>query len=201
MHHAYLLVGEKDVAEKFVHSFWKKQGIDLKGSPDFFAWKEDLFGIEEARDLANKSAQKAFTQKKVFFLSPQRVSLEAQNALLKTFEDPHEDTHFFLTVRDENLILPTLRSRVEMLRLENEGGGVGEAKKFLSLSYAERLAFARKFADAEKNLSIFLDELLSFMRGKEESVKSIKEVYEARRYSDDRAVSTRLILEHLSLVL
>lgn len=201
MHHAYLLVGERSEAEKFVHSFWKDWGMNLKSSPDFFVWNEDLFGIKEARELSTQSSRKAFGEKKVFFVSPERVSLEAQNALLKTFEDPIENTHFFLTVRGEDLIIPTLRSRMQMIHLEVEEEKGEEAQKFLSFTYKERLAFARKFADAEKNLSIFLDELLRYLRKVKSSTEALRVVYDLRRYSDDRSASSRLILEHLALAL
>ncbi|KKW10105.1 MAG: polymerase III protein [Parcubacteria group bacterium GW2011_GWB1_49_7] len=193
MHHAYLLIGERNLAEERLHSFWTERGVKLLGSPDFFVFNEPLFGIDEARRLGEAACLKAFGERKIFLLSPEKITLEAQNALLKTFEDPVPDTHFFLVVREEELIIPTLRSRMEILRLANEANEANEARNFLNLSPRDRLTFAAKFADKEKNLSIFLDELLR-------ATKS-KEVYKMRLYSDDRAASPRLILEHLAVVL
>ncbi len=201
LHHAYLLIGSRASAEEFLHSFWGEKGIKLTGSPDYFPWSGELFGIDEARELTSRAAGKAFTGKKVFLIAPDRISDEAQNALLKTFEDPYENTHFFLVVREEELILPTLRSRVQILRVEKKGEEENEAKKFLSLSCKDRLSFAKKFADSEKSLSVFLDNLLTLLREGGKPADSIAHVYAARRYSDDRAASARIILEHLSLVL
>jgi DNA polymerase III delta prime subunit len=202
MHHAYLLIGNRISAENFLHSFWREKGVELRGSPDFFLWNEPLFGIDEAREVSEASLRKAFTGEKVFFISPERITPEAQNALLKTFEDPTQDTYFFLLTREEELILPTLRSRMRAERLdiipENEEDA---AKKFLSLTLKQRLAFAKKFADSEESLSVFLDKILFSLRKEKGGAEKVKQVYEARRYSDDRAVSARLILEHLSLVL
>ncbi|MCR4279428.1 MAG: hypothetical protein NUV78_01680 [Candidatus Zambryskibacteria bacterium] len=210
LHHAYLLVGERSSAEAFLHSFWVENGATLTGSPDYFLFTEELFGIDEARKLTVAAARKAFGERKIFFIAPERVSIEAQNALLKTFEDPYENTHFFLVVREEGLIIPTLRSRMQIMRPAHTGQSsalTSDAEKFLSLGLKERMAFAKKFADADlpagrqgKNLSVFLDELLLLLRAKG-STEPLKKVYEARRYSDDRAASARLILEHLSLVL
>lgn len=201
MHHAYLLVGDSVAAEKFLHSFWEKEGVKLAGSPDYFPWTGELFGIDEARELTSRAAGKAFTERKVFFISPDRITIEAQNALLKTFEDPYEATHFFLVVREEELVLPTLRSRVHTLRVNGEEKTESDAAKFLSLNLKERLSFAKKFSDSDKNLSVLLDDILMLLRISGEDAEKIAHVYEARRYSDDRAASARLILEHLSLML
>ncbi len=193
MHHAYLLVGDSDGAGEFLRAFWEERGVKLAGSPDYFLFGEPLFGIDEARKLSEQAARKAFAERKIFFVAPEKITVEAQNALLKTFEDPVEDTHFFLVVREEELIIPTLRSRMEILYLAGEANEANEAKKFLELPLKDRISFAAKFAEKEKNLSVFLDELLR--------LKKSKEVYKMRLYSDDRAASARLILEHLALVL
>ncbi len=200
MHHAYLLVGDSVAAEEFLRNFWVEKGVKLAGHPDYFPYAETLFGIDEARKLSVQAAKKAFLKHKVFFINPQKITSEAQNALLKTFEDPYEDTFFFLVIREEELILPTLRSRMNSVRLTSKSGELSEAKEFLKLGIKERMAFVKKFVDKEKNLSIFLDELLLILRSGGEREK-VKKVYEVRRYSDDRSASSRLVLEHLSLML
>lgn len=208
MHHAYLLVGELSTAEAHLQSFLAEQGIATAGSPDFFTWKEPLFGIDEARALSISAAHKAFTGKKIFFIAPEKITHEAQNALLKTFEDPYPETHFFLVVREEELILPTLRSRMQTVRMTRlnlvqtrQGSTLSEAEKFLSLLVADRLVFVKKFVDKEKNLSVFLDQLLLLARENNLSSAILKKIYNVRRVSDDRGTSPRLILEHLALVL
>jgi len=202
MHHAYLLIGDFAEAERFFHSFWAERGEVLRGSPDFFPSSVPVFGIDEARALNAQAVRKAFGARKIFLISPERITREAQNALLKTFEDPYEATHFFLVARGEELILPTLRSRMQMVKVgDSVSLGKPEAARFLSLPLKDRLNFARKFAEAEKNLSAFLDDLLSAGKKSGASPEKIKNIYEARLVSDDRGVASRLILEHLSLVL
>jgi len=44
----------------------------------------------------------------------------AQNALLKVLEEPPEGVVFFLVATDSKLLLPTIKSRVEMVFLVNE---------------------------------------------------------------------------------
>mgnify|MGYP001608038135 CR=1 FL=1 len=192
MHHAYLIVGDSVSAEEYLHSYLGEMGVKLLGSPDYFVWKDKLFGVDDARTLASSAVRRAFTEKKIFFVAPEKITLEAQNALLKTFEDPIENTLFFLAVREEELIIPTLRSRMQTIKLQHSVLHE-EAEKFIKLSPAERLKFAGKFIDNEKNLSVFLDELLMLSRS--------KKIYDVRKFSDDRSASPRLILEHLALVL
>ncbi|MEK7176065.1 MAG: hypothetical protein AAB695_01680 [Patescibacteria group bacterium] len=193
LHHAYLVVGEREAARSSLISFFKEQGVALIGSPDFFIFSEDVFGVSDARELNIAATGKAFGTRKIFFIAPERLTHEAQNALLKTFEDPYPDTHFFLVVREEALVLPTLRSRMQLMRLTNEANEANEAKKFLKLSLKDRLKFAKAFADNEKNLSEFLDELLLISKS--------RRIYNLRLLSDDRGAAPRLILEHLALIL
>ena len=199
LHHAYLLIGSKNEAQALVHDFFESQAVRLIGSPDFFLYSESLFGIEEARKVTDTAIRKAFTERKVFLIVPERITFEAQNALLKTFEEPIAHTHFFLVVRDEHIILPTLRSRMHTLRVHGEEEA-SEAEAFLALPLGKRLDFAKKFADNEKHLSAFLDQLLVLLR-RRQVFASLASVYQARLVSDNRAAAPRLILEHLAFML
>lgn len=201
LHHAYLVIGSREASEKTLLSLFEKHGESLIGSPDYFVWKGALFGVDDARALSEQAITKAFVKKKVFFIAPEKITLEAQNALLKTFEEPVADTHFFLVVRDEHVIIPTLRSRLQLVRVEGEREDLKQAEKFLKLSVKDRLNFVKKFVDKEESLSAFLDELLLELRGRAEVTSALEQVYKLRLVSDDRAASSRMILEHLALVL
>lgn len=205
LHHANLLIGTPGEAESYLHSYYDNLGIRLANNPDFIAFRGETFGIDEARELRILSTRKAVTSSKIFLITPMRLTLEAQNALLKTFEDPCPDTYFFLAVREESLIVPTLLSRMQTIRLH--GGDVSvdtDAKKFLSSSLKDRLIFAKEFADdppaGGKNLPIFLDDLLHLLRKRSER-KSLEKVYVVRRSIGDSGIASRLVIEHLSLVL
>lgn len=200
LHHAYLLVGDSAIAEKSLHKLFADEGETLIGSADFFVYKEPTFGIDEARKVAESAILRAFGIRKVFLIAPEKITLEAQNALLKTFEDPIADTHFFLVVRDEHLIIPTLRSRMNTIHVQHLVSH-RMAEEFVKISLKDRLTFVKKFVDQERNLSVFLDELLGYLRREKGALEKVEKVYKARLMSDDRSVSSRLILEHLSLVL
>ncbi len=201
LHHAYLLIGSREASEKALLSLFEEQGETLVGSPDYFVFKEALFGVDDARAINEQAITKAFVNKKVFLIAPEKITLEAQNALLKTFEEPTTKTHFFLVVRDEHVIIPTLRSRLQLVRLEAGAEDLKEAQKFLKLSIKDRLNFVKKFVDKEQNLSTFLDELLLELRDKADKTQMLEQVYKLRLVSDDRGASPRLILEHLAVSL
>src|SRR5262245_53091387 len=123
MHHAHLLVGNGEKALAYVESLCGS----VAHSPDFFPVRESVFGLEAARTLGVLAARSAFTGRKVFLITPDTITLEAQNALLKAFEEPVPGTHFFLVVRDVGMIIPTLLSRMQIVRLAHEDEEVSEA--------------------------------------------------------------------------
>jgi hypothetical protein len=201
LHHAYLVPGDED-ADALLASIFSQLGIKESGNPDFFAFRTDSFGIDEARDLGARAGRKAFGHRKIFVISAGRITVEAQNALLKSMEDPYPDTHFFVRVRGEHLLIPTLRSRMQVLR---PGGSVvsntEEAEKFLASPISDRLNFAKKFADDERAVSPFLDAVMKVLKAKQSSLDKLDRVFTLRRFADDRSASARLLLEHLSLVI
>ena len=174
--------------------------IVIENNPDFTVFRHENFGIDEARELSRLALRNAISSNKIFLIIAESITLEAQNALLKTFEDPISDTFFFLAVKDKSLIIPTLRSRMQITNVKHPMFNINtntEAEKFLKLAPKDRLLFTKKFVDSEKNLSDFLDDLLVLLKNK----SGVEDVYKLRLFADDRAVSARLILEHLSLVI
>lgn len=201
-HHANLLIGSRERAEAYLKVFCGSREIRLRNNPDYFVYQMEVFGIDEARELRLLAGRKAFVHEKIFLIVPGRVTLEAQNALLKTFEDPFPDTYFFLALREEFLIIPTLRSRMNMVPISRDlSHGSGEAEGFLSKSIKKRLLFAKSFVDEEKSLPVFLDDLLFQLRAQGDRERSIESVYNIRRLILDFSVASRLVIEHLSLVL
>ena len=201
MHHAYLLVGNPEEAENFFGNLLVDLGVEKENNPDFFPFLAETFGIDDARKLRELSGRRSFGAKKVFYVRPERFTLEAQNALLKTLEEPTEGTHIFLVVREREVLVPTLLSRLQVLLV---GGGGSrdniEPEAFLKMPLQKRLNFAKKFSDSEASLSAFLDGLLTTLRQGNKPLKQLSEIARLRSFSDGPAASARLILEHLSFV-
>jgi hypothetical protein len=211
LHHAYLLVGSKDEGERYFESFLNSLGLKEAGNPDFHGYRVESFDIESAREVRDKAREKPFGEKKVFLISAERFTHQAQNALLKTFEEPSKDVHFFILLNAPDLLLPTLLSRMQVVRANSdftkvlgslrstrhfENQNLLSHEDFLGLDLKGRLKFAEKFADSEDSLPVFLDSLMS-----KANPDNQKKIFTVRRFADDPSAQPRLILEHLALVL
>src|SRR5581483_6465777 len=81
--------------------------------------KKQNISIEQIRSVQRFLKLKTIGQKPlrraVLILDAQYMNEEAQNALLKTLEEPILDTLFVLTASGPNKLLPTVRSRCQIL--------------------------------------------------------------------------------------
>ncbi len=201
LHHAYLVLGNKSDTEDFIGSLFDRLSVEVAGNPDVFYWRDGRFGIDEARVLKARSESKAFGERKIFVITSDTLTPEAQNALLKVFEEPGENNHFFILAKRNNL-LPTLLSRLVVIDLQSKENISKEAVRFLQSSISDRLIFVKSKLDDESFiLSDFLEELISTLRKDNRISKDIKDVFNLSRFATDPAVNRRLILEHLALTL
>jgi len=124
-HHAYGIVSDTSVRLQIISFLERKHGIVARGNPDLFVQKYEVLTIDDARGLKELHATRPFSSRddksgncgrKFFILEIDSITREAQNALLKIFEEPNEYAHFFLVIPSEELLLPTLRSRLFMVR-------------------------------------------------------------------------------------
>lgn len=72
--------------------------------------------IEQAREILRFTSLQAAKSRIVIIDEAQKMNATAANALLKTLEEPPEDTYFFLITSSLAAILPTIRSRSQVLR-------------------------------------------------------------------------------------
>lgn len=203
LHHAYLIVGESGAAAKELAELL----------PRGETYQEDcrVFGIDQSRLLKERQSRKvAAGERRIFILAIGSITLEAQQALLKTLEEPNPNNLFFLIAPSEYLFLPTLRSRFEIIRLPPPALISDEAGHFLSLAPEARLAFLADKLTAEENnkeplftflnqLEVFLAPKVKLSRG--EKIKILEAIKTARDFIRQRGSNPRLILEHLALVL
>lgn len=224
LHHAYLLVGGRQYWAGILETELKKilKVENLSACPDVWWLAYDSFGIKDSHNLIEKEARKSFAgQGRFFVLEISSITLEAQNSLLKTLEEPVSDAHFFIIARTADIFLPTIRSR--MFILTETGDGLGEktlvAKNFLKLDLPDRLDYIQKeFLPARaggKNKDKTKSEIIDFVIDLEKTLRSkieikkmtkdeeiaLHELEKCQRYLQNPRSSNRLILEHLALIL
>lgn len=147
-HHAYLLTGSLEEGITRAHAFVEEVlGLSVSGNPDVTTLRYDFLSVEDARLLITIASQAPVAGgRRALIVSASRLYHEAQNALLKVFEEPSESTTLFLIVPSEAVLLPTLRSRVISL----EDNSVTPLHPFLLLSPEERSTYMNKLLDRTK---------------------------------------------------
>ena len=202
LHHAYGVSGNADMlVHQILRALEESVGFAAKGNPDFRAERHEVLGIDEARALKEAAERTAVTGgKKVFIVSARGITHQAQNALLKIFEEPPLGTHFFLIVPSLELLLPTLRSRMTLLRA-SDSRHENQMLEALEEEKKEKEDSTEALVEKGK-IFAFLDDIERKLG--EDSVKNsaaLSELLEVKKYSRDRAPSLKLLLEHLALVL
>lgn len=117
--HAYLFVGKKNLKNKAL-KFAKKIQDNL---PDLHILEaEKSIKIKQVRELQRLLSLKPYSGKYKIAIIPEAhlMTTEAQNALLKTLEEPSGQAILILTSPSEFLLLPTIISRCQIKRFYQE---------------------------------------------------------------------------------
>ena len=108
-HHAYYIEGSLQQFAAYVDQVRAAAGLGAH-DPNFVAQQYDTFGIDDARALQQLAQLKTTNGAALFFLAISSMTSEAQQALLKLFEEPQAGVVFVLLV-PHGTLLPTLKSR------------------------------------------------------------------------------------------
>lgn len=203
-HHANLIIGGEKILDK-VFSFVEGLGVKTQGNENFILEKKDKFLINDARNIFEKHLKKTPKDElQVFVLSFNFITTEAQNALLKMFEEPRPRTHFFIIAPSKSLFLETILSRVNLI-LTSDIDHQSLARNFLKKNIGERIKFisdlTKKIKDekAVKQDAIDLLSSLEFQLEKDRKFESLKSVIEARKYINLNGASVKILLENVAL--
>lgn len=126
------------------------------------------------------------------------IEPEAQNALLKLFEEPPAKSEFWLLTPHESRLIPTLRSRfVDVMR--DSSREKDQAEEFLKLDYKGRLEY---IADLQKKDSDLLRKLFSSLSHLEtKGEKAGQSLLLVSRYVYNRGAGIKMLMEELALSL
>lgn len=212
-HHAYFIHAFNDSVDHLKEFLKRKFKINHTQNPDFYHEKFETLGINDSRKIKENHLSKSFEEggKRIFIIEAFSITHEAQNSLLKIFEEPNTGSHFFLIMPSPAVLLPTLRSRlyiVEQNKDNQNTQGIKEANEFLKLSKKDRVAFVDELAkqisdevlnknDAQ-NFLISLEIALYKEKGLRD-IKGLKAILKARDYLSDRSSSVKQLLEYVAL--
>ena len=203
-HHAYLILGEKENGEEVISNIFKDAEIDTAQSPDIFVFNYERMYLEDAQALvAMENKSPVSLDFKYITLHIGSIVWEAQNALLKLFEDPGR-TKFFIVSESKSLFLPTLLSRFEIIQVPKKENQKRNGKKFLDASVAERLKIVAGLIEdisegkkSRRDARGLLLDLRFSLKG--EDPKKQLSVLHALKYASDTSSSLKLLLESVAL--
>jgi hypothetical protein len=123
-------------------------------------------------------------------------------------EDPSPDTIFFLILPPQTELLPTLRSRLNILSFP-DSFRENVALKYYRSTLSARLKHVQGLLQDLKDERISRIDILNFVldlekvvaSGKQRKKQSIIDLEKAVMYLKEESPSVRVILEHLSVVL
>lgn len=212
-HHAYIVIGEPEASlSEFLLLLEEKCGRDFIAptNADLLVVRAENFGIDDSRAVKAFQSKKALSSHGKFaLLAFGAITGEAQNALLKTFEEPGMGNHYLIMARDLGLFLPTLVSRCEVVVNKGDRFGadlVKKATEFLASDVVKRMKLKDKMAGGggEKEFIYCLEWLyrnkVDLAKAKSEEIKALEELNKITTALSSSSFY-KIIIEHLALVL
>lgn len=218
LHHAHIIEGEYgDISPRLTSSIAEHLNIETVGNPDFSSSFYKSFGIDEARALKASQMGAAYGgTRKIFIIGTESITPPAQNALLKTFEEPTLGTHFFIIIPRENMLLPTLLSRALVVK----GGAVTTddtrvlAEKFIDTDLESRFSISKKMAekkagetiDREAFRKMFdnIERILYTRKAGRHDTKTaniFREIFLSKTYLSNNGSSPKMLLDNIAIAL
>lgn len=168
--HAHLIVGEDGVGKGKLANILAK--FILNGDLDReyvdiinYSSEKSSFGVDDVRDIIEEVYKKPFEKdKKVIIIHEgNKLTIQAQNALLKTIEEPPTEVYIIILCESLELILDTIKSRCEIYKLtpltkdelykymEIKGYECSEEEKLSAIAFSEGIPgrIDRYFSDTE----------------------------------------------------
>lgn len=139
--HAYILQGERCAGKEFIAKIFATalqceadgekpcgqcdscRKAESGNQPDIIRVtheKPNTIGVEDIRKITGDIAIKPYSSKrKIYILNEaEKMTVQAQNALLKTLEEPPEYATILLLVSNVDTLLPTIQSRCVLLTMK-----------------------------------------------------------------------------------
>ena len=168
---------------------------------------QEKVGIEEVRELIGKLDRKPLNSplKAALILEAQNLTVEAQNALLKTLEEPPENTKIILTAPTVESLLSTIGSRCLKIQIVAQESKIENMNKFINSNPYERWLLADQL-NLDTWLSLWREKFLELVlerRPKKERVvrivKYLKLIIKAqslkKRRSSPKLLNSILLFE------
>lgn len=172
-----------------------------------FAHRYDSFKIADAREIKQLQSQRT-EKSSLFILDIAIINVEAQNALLKIIEEPTVNTFFIFITPSRYVLLPTLRSRLEIITYKVSALKPGkiDLEIFFSQPLQKVFEYIKSLTDdkSEEKISkdhviYFCNELESALQNRPEFKKILPTIFTARDYVHSNGASIKMILDNIAM--
>jgi DNA polymerase III delta prime subunit len=211
---ALLIAGTKDDLPQ-VLGLLLAHGIETEANPDLYVREYRQFGIDDAHELRARASSRAIKDRRVFVIAASGMTSEAQNALLKTLEEPPANALFIFIVPAPETLLATVRSRAQIVQLpESDRSGTKEqidVQVFFAAAPAKRIEMLKIVLEKDDDDKYDTGAILAFLSSLERFAAGIKDkavmydasdtIYRARMYLTDRGALVKGLLESVALLL
>jgi hypothetical protein len=206
LHHAYLIEGNKEEITSEILEFFKGDEV--------IHITLDSLKIDDARNLKSLTSEKANTEgKKIFIITTNSILREAQNTLLKVFEEPIENTHFFVVMPNKSALLPTFVSRFFVIQGQKDMDDVA-AQKFIKLPAQKRIDFLKELLAEPEEEDLIEDstrtKALRFLDSLEAALhqhigvnylECFEHIFKVRKFLRQPGSSAKSLLESVALII
>lgn len=209
--HAFLALGGEDAVPVVLRAFGREES-----DADVYVRVHRSFGVDDARALCARASMRGSARGsgRLFVVVAATITHEAQNALLKTLEEPPAGARFCIITPAPEMLLPTVRSRTQTLTLEkHDAGSSGQpisVSDFLRTSAKGRLDMLAPLLEKDDNDERDTGTIVRFLSAletalaphiqKREVREGIAAIYRARAYLADKGAMTKVLLEQVALL-
>jgi len=196
--HSYLFVGEST----------EKEIIELSKQRSWQIISFECYTVDQVRELKHFLSLSSSKDQLIYLKDMHKASEVAQNALLKTIEEPHKHIFFALSCQTEGTVLETIRSRCEIIKVKQilDAEPRNTFNEFQNKSVGEKLKTITEIKTREDAL-IFLK---NYIVGGSQSIQDNPEIYKTlnraqtalERIENNANVQiqlTNFVLVHLSM--
>jgi DNA polymerase-3 subunit delta' len=186
--HAHIIVGPDGIGKSAFAEYLAREILGIKGrdSVDIVRVRPEktTVTVGQIRDVVVEASLKPYEgeRKVIIIYEAHRMGREAQNAILKTIEEPNPGVYFFLLTDNEMFLFETVKSRCHMHRLLplNERDmkkyvesfvhsyNKSEEDRFREESLKKEIEKSRKKVEPQRTLKVSkesIDEVVSLSRG------------------------------------
>lgn len=215
----YFIECTHEDTRKELLSYLESKDVSTTSNPNVLNETYEAFTIDHVRLLNEYHSKKSVNDgKKIFIIQALTINHEAHNALLKIFEEPTADTHFFFLLPRIDILPGTLKSRAHLIYENHKNNVLGEkeAKSFIGQSAKDRMDTVATMIAKNKKMEtsaplrdearILLDACEYVIRTNTKQIDmqtawKLEELIKAKKYLSTPGASVKMILEHVALVI